>query len=125
MSRFVAGNLFLLASIACAASSQILLKGVLGETEAGGLRSLFAALLAPERILRTAIAAGLVGAGFLGWLQALARLDLSYAYPIACASVLVVAVLSWLVLGEPLSPRAWLGTVLVLTGIALLAPGRA
>jgi undecaprenyl phosphate-alpha-L-ara4N flippase subunit ArnE len=65
-----------------------------------------------------------VASGFVCWLQALARLDLSYAYPLACASILVVAVLSWLVLGEPLSIRVWIGTLLVLAGVALLAPGR-
>ncbi len=125
MARFVSGNLFLLISILCAATSQVLLKGVLGGTESGGVRALVTTLLAPGRIGRTSIAALLVVAGFVAWLQALARLDLSYAYPIACASVLLVAFLSWLVLGEPLPPRAWLGTLLVLAGVALLAPGRA
>ena len=125
MSRFVAGNLCLVASIGCAALSQVLLRGVLRASDPGDLRALFSALLGPARLARTTIALTLVALGFLCWLQALARLELSYAYPIACASVLVVAFLSWIVLGEPLPARAWLGTLLVLAGVALLAPGRA
>ena len=126
LSRFVAGNLFLGASIACAAVSQVLLRGVLRASAPGDLRALLGALLlGPGRLLRTAIAGTLVALGFVCWLQSLARLELSYAYPIACASILLVALLSWIVLGEPLSARAWLGTLLVLAGVALLAPGRA
>jgi len=125
MSRFVLGNLFLLASIGCAALSQVVLKGVLRASEPGDLRTLCTALLGPGRRVRTAAALTLVALGFLCWLQALARLELSYAYPIACASVLVVAFLSWIVLGEPLPARAWLGTLLVLAGVALLSPVRA
>jgi multidrug transporter EmrE-like cation transporter len=124
MSRFALGNLFLAASIGCAALSQVLLKGVLRTSPPGDLGSLLSTLLGPGRFGRSALALALVASGFVCWLQALSRLDLSYAYPVACASILVVALLSWLVLGEPLSIRAWIGTLLVLAGVALLAPGR-
>ena len=122
MSRFVLGNVYLAASIGCAALSQVLLKGVLRASEPGDLGALVGALASPGRVARSGIALALVASGFVCWLQALARLDLSYAYPIACASILVVALLSWLVLGEPLSVRAWIGTLLVLAGVALLSP---
>ncbi len=125
MSRFVLGNVFLAASIGCAALSQVLLKAVLRGSDPGDLRALLGALFASGRGATSGLALVLVASGFVCWLQALTRLDLSYAYPIACASILVVAFLSWLVLGEPLSARAWVGTLLVLAGVALLAPGRA
>lgn len=122
MNRFVQGNLFLLASMISAATSQVLLKTVLRELPPGADWRAWSALLAPGRALRTVIAAALLVAGFAGWVLALSRLPLSYAYPVACASIVIVALLSALVLDEALTPRMWLGTLLVLAGVALLVP---
>ena len=61
-------------------------------------------------------------AGFGFWVLALARLELSYAYPIACSSILFVALLSTVFLGEPMTPKMWVGTVMILVGVILLTP---
>ena len=122
MTRFAAGNLFLLVSMICAASSQIVLKSVLRELPDDAGWSLWRELLAPARLLRVGVSGTLVVTGFLAWVMALARLELSYAYPIACASIVFVRLLSLIFLGESVTPRMWTGTVLILIGVVLLMP---
>jgi drug/metabolite transporter (DMT)-like permease len=123
MTRFVAGNLFLLLSMVCASTSQLILKTVLRDVDPPGLTwSSWQPFLTPERFLRGAGAMTLIVSGFAFWVLALARLELSYAYPIACSSILFVALLSAVFLGEPITPKMWAGTVLILIGVALLTP---
>ncbi|HXV77815.1 MAG TPA: EamA family transporter, partial [Candidatus Polarisedimenticolaceae bacterium] len=120
MSKFALGNLFLLLSMVSAASSQVLLKVLLGEYHSSGSGvSGLRAWLTADRALRGGASMVLLVVGFLCWLAALSRLELSYAYPIACSSILIVALLSAVFLGEAVTPRMWIGTVLVLAGIAL------
>jgi drug/metabolite transporter (DMT)-like permease len=123
MSRFVAGNLLLLMSMLCASASQLLLKSVLRDVDPPGLVwSSWQPLLEPARFVRGSGAMVLIVAGFAFWVLALARLELSYAYPIACCSILLVALLSAVFLGEPITGKMWLGTVLILVGVVLLTP---
>ncbi len=125
MSRFVIGNLFLILSMICTASSQILIKGLMDEAGAEGTSpTQLGTFLFGERLVRGGFALGLLGSGFVFWMLCLVRLDLSYAYPVACTSVLLVAYMSAVLLGEPVTLRIWAGTVLVLLGIVLLMPGR-
>ncbi len=78
--------------------------------------------LTQARVARGGAAFGLLVTAFVLWLLCLQRLDLSYAYPIACASVLLVSLFSMIFLGEAVTPRMWLGSLLILVGIALLTP---
>lgn len=123
MSRFVAGNLFLLLSMVCASTSQLVLKSVLRGVDPPGLAwSSWQPFLESARLLRGGVALLLIVGGFGFWVLALARLELSYAYPIACCSILFVALLSAVFLGEPITGKMWLGTVLILVGVVLLTP---
>jgi uncharacterized membrane protein len=123
MSKFATGNAFLVLSMACAASSQVLLKVLLGEFEGTGFgRAALTNWLTTGRLLRGGVSMTLLVAGFLFWLLALSRLELSYAYPIACTSILIVTLLSAVFLGETLTLRMWTGTALVLVGIVMLTP---
>lgn len=124
MSPWMIGNLLLLISLLSTAVSQVLFKDVLNRLEVTSLQwsTLQALLQNPTLLLRSAIAAMLVVSGFVFWMFSLARLSLSYAYPVASSSVLLVAFLSGLFLGEPVTPRVWLGTLLILAGIILLSP---
>jgi drug/metabolite transporter (DMT)-like permease len=70
------------------------------------------------------IALILIGAGFLLWLASLSRLDLSYAYPLACASALLVALFGVFFLGEPMTIRSLFAVLLIVCGTALLVPTR-
>ena len=123
MTRFVAGNVFLLLSMICASTSQLVLKTVMRGVDPPGLAwSSWQPFLAPDRFFRGAGAMILIVSGFGLWVLALARLELSYAYPIACASILFVALLSAVFLGETITPKMWAGTVLILIGVVLLTP---
>jgi drug/metabolite transporter (DMT)-like permease len=125
MSRFLTGNLFLLLSMLSAASGHVLVKGVVDEVKPAGLgRETVRLLLTEGRPLRGGLGAALIGAAFIFWVLCLLKLDLSYAYPVACSSVLLVAFFSAIFLGEPVSARTYLATALILVGIILLAPGR-
>lgn len=125
MSRFLIGNLFLLLSMICATSSQILLKAVIDDVQPSGSNlGQLQAFLEGGKALRTLAALSLLVLGFAFWVLCLVRLDLSYAYPIACASILFVTFFSVVFLGEPVTARVWGGTVLVVVGIILLMPSK-
>jgi uncharacterized membrane protein len=65
----------------------------------------------------------LYGLGALTWLSVLARADVSVAYPFVSISFLITAVLAVLVLGEPISRSMVIGTLLIMSGIFVLARG--
>ena len=123
MSNFFVGNLFLLLSVASGTFGHILLKSVVDEVKGTGLGwQTVQALFAAGRFWRGGGGAALVVVAFVFWLIALTRLDLSYAYPVACSSLLLVTLFSVIFLGEPVTLRIWVATVLILGGVALLAP---
>jgi drug/metabolite transporter (DMT)-like permease len=125
MSKFGLGNLLLLVSVVCASGSHVLFKGLFNET--GPLSAGWASVRAlgePGRAPRLAAALALLVGGFAAWLASLSRLDLSYAYPVACASALLVTLWSVVFLKEPVTLRTWGGTALIVAGTMLLAPGR-
>lgn len=55
------------------------------------------------------------------WILALATMPLSVAYPMLGLSYVSIALVSVVVLGEWLSPAQWLGLVLVVSGVILVA----
>ena len=123
MSKFAMGNILLFGSMLCTTASHIMIKALIDEAgeESLTLSSLFALFTGPK-FLRSVVAGLLLVAGFLLWALCLSRLSLSYAYPVASTSVLLIAVFSIVVLGEAISPKMWAGTVLILVGIVLLRP---
>jgi drug/metabolite transporter (DMT)-like permease len=125
MSQFWLGNLTLLLSVVCASGSQVLFKSLFNETGPLSLDWMSVqALCHPGRALRVISALALLVAGFLLWLASLSRLDLSYAYPVACASALLVTLWCVLFLKETVALSTWFGTALIVLGTMLLAPGR-
>lgn len=125
MSRFLSGNLYLVASMFCVTTSHVMIKGLIDQAqpESFAWRAL-GQFLTVERLIRGGIAGVLLVAGFVTWMLCLTRLDLSYAYPVASTSVLLISLFSVLVLGETVTPRMWLGTALILVGVVLLRPER-
>ncbi len=91
----------------------------LGESEKSGFR--FIQILGGKRFVLLAAPPTMLVAGFLFWMMSLSRLDLSYAYPLACPSALLVAVLS---LGEVVTARMWWGAAMIVLGTVLLVPSR-
>ena len=125
MSKFWIGNFYLLCATLCASGSQVMLKALLNKT--GPLsfnRSFVDSLFSSGRALHLAIVLVLLVAGFLFWVMSLSRLDVSYAYAVACSSALIVTFLGVVFLGETVSPKMWWGTVMIVLGTVLLAPSR-
>jgi len=123
MDRFLSGNVFLVLSMLSAASAQVLIKRLLIEINVDSFDSnTFRALMEGTRPWRGATALVMIVVGFGFWILCLGRLNLSYAYPIACTSVLLVSLLSIVFLDEVMSLRMWFGTFLILGGVVLLMP---
>lgn len=77
-------------------------------------------LFAP-RSLALLCAAGALYVGATGaWIWLLRTLPLSRAYPFMAVSFIVVPLLSWLLLGERLSPAYLAGVALVSAGIVVV-----
>lgn len=123
MSKFAMGNVFLFASMLCTTTSHIMIKTLIDQAGEEGLTlSSLPELFGGPKLLRSVLAGSLLVAGFLFWALCLSRLTLSYAYPVASTSVLLIAIFSVVVLGETINPKMWAGTVLILVGIVLLRP---
>ncbi len=59
---------------------------------------------------------------FVSFLTALSWADLSYALPATAPSYLLLAALSYWMLGERVTGWRWLGITLIVAGVALVAP---
>ncbi len=59
--------------------------------------------------------------GTLFWLSALSRVDLSYAYPFASLSYIVMLAAGWQIFNEDISPLRLMGTFVVGLGVLLIA----
>jgi len=124
MSDFMVGNIFLGASLFLGSLSQVLLKSLLKQY--GRFDSWFEIIhrLDAAAMLRLIFVGMMIGAGFLCWILSLTRLNLSYAYPIACGSALLVALFSYWILGEPFTFKIWIGTAFIVLGSLFLIPVR-
>ena len=59
-------------------------------------------------------------AGTIFWLAALSRVDLSYAYPFASLSYVVMLVASWMMFDEKITISRLIGTVVIGIGVLLI-----
>ena len=59
--------------------------------------------------------------GSVFWLTALSRVDLSYAYPFASLSYVVMLAASWLLFDEHITFLRLLGTLVVCLGVLLIS----
>lgn len=79
---------------------------------------LLAAVLSPSVITAVAVQ----GIGFLVWMLVVRHVKLGVAFAISGAFFyLLLALLSWLLYGERLTPWQWVGLVLISTGVALVS----
>lgn len=108
-----------LASISLSSIAQLLMKvGTTGVRLAvqSGSPAIFAT------VTNMHIVAGFAayGIGAILWLSVLSRVDLSMAYPLVSLGFVLVAILSWLVLGEHMPPGRLMGIALIVAGVALV-----
>ncbi len=64
---------------------------------------------------------GIYVMGTVFWLAALSRVDLSYAYPFASLSYVVMLIGSWLVFDENISLLRITGSVVIIIGVLLIS----
>ncbi|MCS6841408.1 MAG: EamA family transporter [Roseiflexus sp.] len=104
-------------------AGQLLLK--IGMSQMGALEVSVAAL--PSLIMRIItspyilIGLTIYFGGVFFWLLALNRADLSYVYPFASLSYVLITLASWLLLHEAVPPLRWIGLVIICIGVILVA----
>ena len=109
----------ILASVLCSALGHVAVKLGVPRLVLDGGPLRFAAQLATNGWL----AAGLLlhVAALVLWVLALRKVDLSFAAPFISLSFVVIALLSYVILNEPLGGLRIAGTALVVIGVVLVA----
>lgn len=114
----------ILLSVTLSASAQVVLKSGMSNPSVQralavpSLTNVFSAIASTPQVLGGMI---LYFAGAAVWVFVLARVDVSFAYPFVGLGVVLTMLGGWLALGEPLTVARALGTILVTTGVALIA----
>jgi len=114
--------IYILVSVVASTIGQLLLKK--------GMNSVGSITLTVDQILSTTwkmatnpyVFIGLLiyGAGTIFWLAALSRVDLSYAYPFASLSYVVMLIASWVMFNEQITLTRIFGTVVIGIGVFLI-----
>jgi multidrug transporter EmrE-like cation transporter len=119
-----AGTLALiLVSVSLSALAQIAFKFGVGGAGGhpvpvgGAAAGLVNAMLTPGVVVGLA----LYGFGTLLWLTALARVDVSQAYPFVGLGFVLTAILGCVIFGDPLTPQRIAGILVVVGGVWLVA----
>lgn len=114
-------GLILLSTIAGVAGQTALKLGVskpgVAET-ATGLFAIISLILHSPLVL---LGLFFYGIGALAWIAVLSRLDLSVAYPFLALNFVLVTLVSRVFLGETVPPLRWLGILVIIGGILLVA----
>jgi multidrug transporter EmrE-like cation transporter len=114
---------YILISVLAGATGQILLKT--GMNRMGALTLSFDQLFNILWRLGTNpyVVIGLIiyVTGTVFWLAALSRVDLSYAYPFASLSYVVMLLAAWFIFGENITPLRLIGTLVVGLGVFLIS----
>ena len=122
-SQVTTAIVYILISVLAGAIGQVLLKKGMGSM--GPLTLTLNQLVGtlwrigtnPHVIIGLAIYMG----GTVFWLTALSRVELSYAYPFASLSYVVMLAASWLLFSENITSLRLLGTVVVCAGVFLIS----
>lgn len=119
----IPGHLYILLTLGFTVYGQLVLKwqmGSAGPLPTGGAEKLGFLL---QQFLNPWIFSGFVAAfvASLAWMAAMTRFELNYAYPFMSLAFVIVMILGVLFLGEAVNARKVLGTLLVVTGLIVIA----
>ena len=114
---------YILMSVVLGAVGQILLKKGMGSMgpltlSIGQIGSILWRMATNPYVV---VGLGIYVCGTVFWLTALSRVDLSYAYPFASLSYIVMLTASWLLFNEHITPMRVLGSVVVGLGVLLIS----
>lgn len=109
--------LALLLNIALLVAGQVVWK--IGLSKAGGLQleNALHVLFSPLIILGVF----LYGVATVIWLYVLSRLPLSFVYPLQSLAYVFALIVAFVLFKESIPPTRWIGTVIILAGIAVLS----
>ena len=116
--------LLIIASVSLGVAGQLCLK--VGMNRVGAIDA--ASLARPVETLLSVFSMPLVWLGLacyglsaLLWLVILSRLELSRAYLMLACMYVLIPLVSWLFLGERIPPMRWLGMIVVVVGVVIVA----
>ena len=110
---------FLLSAVALGVAGQMVMKT--GMTQVGALNALsLTALVRMFSNIYVILGIGCYALSSIVYLMALSKLPLSFAYPMVGLGYVIVVVLSWLFLKEPVSLARWIGVLLICGGAFLI-----
>lgn len=109
--------LTLLLNVLLLVAGQIVWK--MGLEKAGGLQAHNALQVMVSPMILLGIA--LYGIATVTWLYVLSRLPLSLAYPMQSIAYVIALLAAFLMFKESIPPNRWIGTGVILAGIALLS----
>ena len=114
--------LIILGSVLLTAGAQLALKLASGRyTDSAATQDLVGSIVRQLLDPLTMVALTFYVASTLLWLLALRHVPLSLAFPFSGVTIAIVAGLSMLVLGEPISWQHATGIALIMIGVAMLA----
>lgn len=116
----------ILVSVTLAAVAQVTLKaGMNHVTDANGGQLALNGDSLKQIASQVWVWAGLIIFAFSAvlWLFALSRANLSFAYPFAALGYVIIVIASILFLDEHVQPVTWVGVVLIVAGILVVAQG--
>lgn len=117
------GHFYILLTLAFTVYGQLVLKWQMSSAGAlpQGAWHKLAFLL--QQFLNPWIFSGFVAAfvASLAWMAAMTRFPLNYAYPFMSLAFVIVMILGVLFLGESLNAKKVLGTLMVMTGLIVIA----
>ncbi len=104
---------------------QILIKLGVGDNglvsdSGAGILSIFTVILTTPLVMGGLV---LYGVGAISWILVLSRMNLSYAYPFLALNFVLIAVLSRVLLQEPIPMIRWVGMGIICVGIVLVSQG--
>lgn len=112
------GNLFILISILLNVAGQSVLKH--GVNKLGALSFDATSLLSAFSSLEVWMGLVFYGISSVFWILALSHRDLSFAYPMLSLGYLAIVIVSWLILGEHVTPIRLLGVLFISLGVFLV-----
>lgn len=114
----------ILVSVALASTAQLTLKSGMNQvTESNGGVVTLSGTAIRTMLTNVTVWGGLLlfGLSAVVWLFVLSRTSLSFAYPFAALTYLIIVAVDRFVLHETVPPLRWLGVACIMTGIVLVA----
>lgn len=119
----IAGHVYILLTLLFTVYGQLVLKWQMGQSGSMPEGGVDKVLFLLQQFLNPWIISGLFAAflASLAWMAAMTRFELNYAYPFMSLAFVIVMLFSVLFLNESLTLQNILGTVMVVSGLIVIA----